>query len=377
MRFLLIIMISGFIFLLPVKSQNFITPTILTTLSPDLNETSGLINLNGEIWTHTDNGGEPELYRINTTDGDIIRTVEVHDANNVDWEDIACDEDYVYIGDFGNNDGSRTNLKVYRISRSDLASSNDVDAEKIEFAYSDQTNFEPNYHYTNFDCEALTSFQDKLYLFSKNWVDNQTKVYELSKEPGEHIAEYLITFDVNCLVTGAEMISSLNTLLLTGYNESGGTYTWLFSGFTGAGFFEGNNNKLIWTTLTQAEGICYAGNNEAFVSSEKFAGVIEPTLFSLDLSGYMTQVDFPVNSPFLVFTYNNQLEIVTPAGKSLNGNLQIIAVNGNVMINEVFRYQSNIEIPLSFPKGIYLICLRSGSNIFSVKMYLAGQYYPE
>lgn len=370
MRFLMLIVI-GYCFLHSVKSQNFITPVILTTLTPDLNETSGLVNLNSEIWTHTDNGGESELYRINTSDGNIIRTIEVHDANNVDWEDIACDDDFVYIGDFGNNDGSRTNLKVYKVSRSDMASSNDVDAEKIQYVYSDQTSFEPNYHNTNFDCEALISFQDKLYLFSKNWVDSQTKVYELSKEPGEHIAEYLATFDVSCLITGAEMISSLNTLLLTGYNESGGTYTWLFSDFTGADFFDGSNTKLIWTALTQVEGICYAGNNEAYASSENFEGIIEPTLFSLDLSNYMTRIDVPANPQVEVFTLGNQLIIVTHAGINLTGNLQIITLSGHILADVAIRDQRVIKIPAEFPDGIYLICLKTGSNILTKKVHIA------
>ncbi len=158
MRVYFILVAFLLIFFQPLKSQNFITPSVVTTLSSTLNETSGLVNLNGEIWTHNDNGGETELYLINLNDGSIIRTVIVHEANNVDWEDIAADETYIYIGDFGNNDGSRTNLKIYRISRSDMASSNDVDAEKIHFSYSDQSSFEPNYHYTNFDCEALTLF---------------------------------------------------------------------------------------------------------------------------------------------------------------------------------------------------------------------------
>ena len=148
-------LIINFGFIISVCSQNFITPTVITTLSSELNETSGLINLNGEIWTHTDNGGKTELYLIDISDGSIVRTVDIKDANNVDWEDITFDETYVYIGDFGNNDGSRTNLKVYRIKRQELASSNEVEAKKIEFSYSDQTSFEPSYHNTNLDCEAM------------------------------------------------------------------------------------------------------------------------------------------------------------------------------------------------------------------------------
>ena len=368
MRILLIIFSMGL--LLTIKSQNFISPSIITTLTSVLNETSGLVNLDGEIWTHTDNGGESELYQINLNDGSIIRTVKVHQANNIDWEDIACDDTYVYIGDFGNNDGSRTNLKVYRVSRVDIASSNDVDAEKIHFSYSDQTTFEPNYHYTNFDCEALTCHQDKLYLFTKNWIDNQTKVYELSNEPGTYIAEYLAAFDVNCLITGAEMIPSLNTLLLTGYNESGGTYTWIFNNFSGADFFGGSNTKLIWNTLTQVEGICYAGNTEAYASSEKFEGVLDPTLYSLDLSNYMTQIETTANRQIQVFNDHNSFVIIAENGKTLTGNLQVLSLDGHVVIEKIIRDEKRIEIPVNYSPGIYLIRFSTGTYVFTRKLII-------
>jgi hypothetical protein len=368
MKTLLIILSLGLFVL--VKSQNFITPTIVTTLASDLNETSGLINLDGEIWTHTDNGGETELYQINLINGNIIRTVKIHNANNVDWEDIACDETYVYIGDFGNNDGSRTNLRVYRVNRADIASSNDVDAEKIHFSYSDQTSFEPNYHYTNFDCEALTCYQDKLYLFTKNWIDNQTKVYELSNEPGTYTAEYLASFEVNCLITGAEMVPALNTLLLIGYNESGGSYTWLFSNFSGADFFGGSNTKLIWTMLTQVEGICYAGNSEAYACSEKFAGVLDPTLYTLDLSGYMTQIDISANPQIQIFTDHSNIVIVAENGKTLKGNLQILTLDGMVLSNQKIENESVTKIPINHSAGIYLARYQEGTFLFTRKLII-------
>ena len=329
MRILLLFL--GLSLFVSVNSQNLITPTVLTTLPEELNETSGLLNLDGDIWTHTDNGGETELYQLNISNGNIIRTVEIHEVNNVDWEDIASDDDYVYIGDFGNNDGSRTNLKVCRISRSDLASSNDVDAEKINFSYSDQSSFEPSFHNTNFDCEALVSYEDKLYLFTKNWINNQTNLYELSKEPGDHVAEYLTSFNVNCLITGADIIPSLNTLLLTGYNESGGTYTWVFSNFTGTNFFGGMNTKLIWTMLTQVEGICYISNSQAYASSETFSGELAPTLFSLNLTGYMTQVETPLNPKIVIYTSGDKIIVRNESGNPLQGTVRVLNLEGQVL----------------------------------------------
>jgi hypothetical protein len=361
--------VIGLGIMISIKSQNFITPSVVATLPASLNETSGLVNLDGEIWTHTDNGGETELYQINLSTGNIIRTVEVHESNNIDWEDSACDETYVYIGDFGNNDGTRTNLKVYRVSRSDIVSSNDVDADKIHFSYSNQTSFEPSYHTTNFDCEALTCYQDKLYLFTKNWIDYQTGVYELSKEPGTHVAEYLGSLDVNCLITGAEMVPALNTLLLTGYNESGGSYTWLLSDFSGDDFFSGSSTKLIWTMLTQVEGICYAGVNKIYSSSEKFGGALDPTLYSLDLSAYMAQIETSAVQIQIFMDFNN-LIVKSETGKSLTGNLQVLTLDGHLLIEKFLRNESTVSIPIHNSTGIYLVRFDTGESVFTRKLII-------
>ena len=165
-----------------VHSQELI---LLTSLQESLNETSGLIFINQKLITHNDSGGKPELYEIDSISGEIIRTVVVSNATNVDWEDICNDSTYLYIGDFGNT-GSRTDLKIYRLLISSyLTTANDtVTVDTIQFHYSDQTDFTPAQFSTNFDAEALISFNDSLYIFTKNWGNNWTNIYALPKSPG-------------------------------------------------------------------------------------------------------------------------------------------------------------------------------------------------
>ena len=93
---------------------------LVTGLNDTLNGTSGLILLNGKIITHNDSGILPNLYEIDSLTGLISRTIHVSNAQNVDWEDITADDNYIYIGDFGNNNGTRTDLKIYRISQNDF-----------------------------------------------------------------------------------------------------------------------------------------------------------------------------------------------------------------------------------------------------------------
>ena len=50
-------------------SQTLITPFELCELDTEVNETSGLINVNGTVWTHNDSGGTDRLYQINPETG--------------------------------------------------------------------------------------------------------------------------------------------------------------------------------------------------------------------------------------------------------------------------------------------------------------------
>ena len=323
MRFFFIFLIVIFSFAKGI-SQTMISPEVITTLHEDIQETSGLVNLDGEIWTHNDSGGADKLYQINLENGGIVRDVKINNADNEDWEDLASDENYVYIGDFGNNDGDRTDLRIYRISREELANNDEVDAEVIEFSYSDQTSWEANHNNHDFDCEAMICYEGHLYLFSKNWVDNQTRMYRLSNQPGTYIAEYQATFDVNCLITGAEILSNSNALILIGYNTNGGTYTWMFNDFENDDFFDGENTQFIWTLITQIEGICVDENNSVFLSSENFASFIDPTLYHFDFDDYLTGIVANPADKILIYLSQGQLIVRSTTEEDITGKINII-----------------------------------------------------
>src|SRR5690349_7001177 len=130
-----------------------IKPVLKTNLNTKLNESSGLIWWNNQVWTHNDSGGEPAIYAIDTATGNIIKKVTIANATNVDWEDIAQDSTYIYIGDFGNNaNGNRQDLKIYRVKKADVKSKTSVKAAIINYTYNDQTSFTPaGSNNTNFD----------------------------------------------------------------------------------------------------------------------------------------------------------------------------------------------------------------------------------
>jgi hypothetical protein len=168
-------------------AQQLQTETVVQ-LEVGLLETSGLIFLNDKVITHNDSGTDPKLYEIDTITGNISRTVVVNNATNTDWEDMCMDANYIYIGDFGNNAGARTDLKIYRVLISDYNSTvNDtVSAEVINFDFANQTSFTPSLYTTNFDVETLISLGDSLYVFTKNWGNSETSYYAISKSPGSY-----------------------------------------------------------------------------------------------------------------------------------------------------------------------------------------------
>jgi hypothetical protein len=188
-------------------------------LPESISETSGLIYYHNKLITHNDSGNAAELYEINTASGSITRTVTISNATNIDWEDIAQDETYIYVGDIGNNSGSRTDLKFYRILKTDYDSNTNVIADVINYSYADQTDFNSSMNNTNWDAEAFVVYDDYILIFSKNWVDNEVDVYAIPKFISTHSAHKVSNYNVQGLVTGADSIDS-NKIYLSGYSAS-------------------------------------------------------------------------------------------------------------------------------------------------------------
>ena len=111
LRYLLYLCLS-IIGLYQVSAQ---TVRTVTSLSDDLEENSGMVHYaNGVLYFINDSGNDPILYRYDTATN-TYGEFEILNASNVDWEDLATDDSgNIYIGDFGNNDNRRRDLKIYK-----------------------------------------------------------------------------------------------------------------------------------------------------------------------------------------------------------------------------------------------------------------------
>ena len=98
----------------------------LGSVGEPVSEASGLVESRtdpGTFYTHDDSGGEAAVYVL-ADDGTVVATQPVAGVVNRDWEDIALGPDRagrsIYIGEIGDNGGSRTSISVYRIPEPDL-----------------------------------------------------------------------------------------------------------------------------------------------------------------------------------------------------------------------------------------------------------------
>jgi hypothetical protein len=235
-----------------------------------LSETSGLIFWENQFWTHNDNS-DTNIYALDTLYGRIVQTYPLNGITNTDWEEISQDEDYIYIGDIGNNSGNRDDLKIYRAGKNSILNNSAV-FDSVCFTYSDQTDFTPNDYNNDFDCEAFIVSKDSIYLFTKQWVSNGTTVYSLPKTPGKYVAKRRSFYNVNGLITGAVYLEEKRIIVLTGYSERLKPFLYLLYDFNGSDFFGGNKRKIeILLAYHQIEGITTTNGIKYFVTNEYFS----------------------------------------------------------------------------------------------------------
>lgn len=202
---------------------------LLAQLPDAVIETSGLAQNHGLIWTLNDSGDAPVLYALNS-DFKLQRRVLVSGAKNVDWEELAQDDEFLYIADCGNNRANRIKLQIYKVRWSELLTSDSsVVAETITFEYADRSDFSSSKNH-NYDCEALASVGNELWLFTKNRKDQKTSLYRLDKHRAFQEIYPTGSFDVGGLVTAADYDADSQTLVLLGYEKNiifGSSFIWL------------------------------------------------------------------------------------------------------------------------------------------------------
>jgi hypothetical protein len=340
----------------------------------DLRESSGLTQVDGNLITHNDSGNDPILFEIDTIAGNASRHVWVTNATNRDWEAITRDQNFLYIGDFGNNLGNRTDLCIYRIAISDyLNTPNDsVLADTILFHYPEQVVFPGQPFQTAFDAEALIAMGDSLYLFTKNWTGSYSLLYALPKQPGTFAASMVDTIPVTGLVTDATFDSQNSRITLTTNTPQQPRLMVFFQSDStrwspvGAAI----NMPLVVTGSIQVEAIHYGGGNQFWITSETGnfgSGYLSTFEFSGqlgvrdDLMSKILVYPNPIKNAFFVHIPTNipwqDLTVVDMSGRK-----------HELTIKQVYSDKWHIEPMKRLPSGLYYLQVESGGTLYSVKI---------
>lgn len=275
------------------STTQYISLRTITEIPPVLKESSGALAISpNAIWSHNDGGNSNHLFCFDTL-GNVVRTLQITNATNVDWEDLTSDKTgRIYIGDVGNNANTRKDLCIYRIPDPDQIPGSATQAEIIMFTLEDQLQFPPPSSQRNFDIEAIMWKDDTLFLFTKNRSTPQNglcKMYKIPAQPGIHIARlvgsvYLGSTNSEARVTSADINHSTGEVLLLTHSKIVS-----FRNYPANNFFQGTRTDYYFSTqLTQPEGITWVDPDRVYITEEG------PEKSN---SGYLYEVKWAISNP--------------------------------------------------------------------------------
>lgn len=304
-----------------------LSPQFVANLDPSNNETSGLLYFHDSLFSINDSGNAPSIFAIDPVSGATLHTWGFMNAQNQDWEAMAASTTKIFVGDIGNNMGTRTFFDIYQVDFIDLSLTDTLPTTKHTFYYPDQPMGQLPMNAHNFDAEAMVWRNDSLHIFSKNWENLWTKHYVLPAIWQDTIAATLVdSFQVNGLITDAAYDAQNNQFYLLGYQQQASglynSFIWLLWDFQNS-IFEGKRRRIELgsvLTLSQTEGICISGTHAGFISGEQINSLltIPPKIHSWNVDQLMsTEVDlvlkgvyFADNTLYLPEGFTEELSLI-------------------------------------------------------------------
>ncbi len=230
---------------------------VVGSIDSDLKEASAaqMVKNSDLIWTIEDAGNKNNIYGLDLK-GNIIKDIDISNAKNQDWEDLASDtEGNLYIGDFGNNSRKREKFFIYKVEN--LATIKDkTEAQIISFTLPKDIKSE--------DFEGFFIKNDNFYIFSKE--NKKTMVIKVPNQIGEHEATYVTEYKFkgkDTRVTAADISPNGKTVVLLNHDK-----VWKLTDFKNDHFFSGTIKSIELDHDSQKEGVCFKNNSAIYITDE-------------------------------------------------------------------------------------------------------------
>ena len=242
--------------------------TVVTLLDNLVDESSGLVFLNNDLITFNDSGGSNSLFVIDAINGEVKRIIEITNATN--------NEPKVNPFSSINSSNSESDFlpKFLNFNISDFLKETNSPKVNTSAVFKQFNALTDKPYNSNFDAESLISYNDSLYVFTKNWADRKTNIYPLPKNSGTYITSKIDSIDVNGLITAAEYSDTSNTVTLLGYN-SVSPFVIELTNFNNSNFSQGLISKFPLVvpenSSIQTEGLTNK-NNSYYISAEDYLG---------------------------------------------------------------------------------------------------------
>jgi hypothetical protein len=246
--------------------------SIIAVMHKKMKQVSGIVKDGNFLWAICDNP-KSDIYKLDLS-GNVVQQLQLKDIQVTDVEDLTVDANYLYIADVGDNDGNRGERQIIKINKAAIGNEKKVgvDGEIIQFSFPSQGDIQKKKKNEN-DCEAIISYKDALYLFTKRRNDKQTELFVLSKKIGMQTPKSVAMFNSEGLITGAAINSAGSEVALVGYeSDHKQPFIWVLSAFNGNNFFSGQHERYQLSDdgkSWQVEGITYKDNTSLLFTCEE------------------------------------------------------------------------------------------------------------
>lgn len=272
---------------------------VAAVLHPGAAEISGIVQSRrypGVFWVHNDSGDRPRMFPIRLN-GEVVKPpyetgfwvnapeagkqewpgIEVANAANIDWEDIAIDRDTLYLGDVGNNGNARRDLGVYVVAEPNPEATGTVRALKfLPIRYPDQDAFPPKEWF--FDCEAMFVHRGRVHFLTKHRKNGNfaipdvgTKLYRLDSQHTDRpnvLRKLDERSDLGGWVTAADLSPNGRTLAVLA--QAPVASIWFFDvARSGEKLLSGPSRRLLLSGAKQAEAIAFIDDRTVVVANEQ------------------------------------------------------------------------------------------------------------